>query len=262
MSGVSMKDRFRWQFDTATPPRVSCAYNRTESPFLEIPIACSVSDMWGVLSVTLSYKGAQDENYTQIDMDLVSGSNIDGLWVGPIPARTEVGFVNFFVVAESGIGARGRYPIYGDGVVDIDDATPPQLQHDVVDSASPGTTINVTAEAFDDVGIESVVLYVKPIGGTAFVTHIMQAVDQTDVYYFLLELPDREGVVEYYVQVTDVGGNVATSPSLNPQTEPHSFEVGGAAVQDLSIWIGAAVVLSIAVVAFAFLLVRSRRAKD
>jgi hypothetical protein len=262
VSGIPMKDRFRWRFNTAIPPRVECEYTGIESPFVDIPVTCSVSDSWGVVSVVLSHKGVEEANYTETSMVLISGSDTDGSWTGTIPARTEVGWVNFAVVAESVLGAKGRYPAYGDGIVEIEDSVPPELQHDPVASATAGDTVYVTANASDDVEIERVVLYVKAAGATAFVPHEMQRSGQTDKYFVLFEVPDRNGEIEYYIQATDVGGNTATSPSSSPQSEPHAIEVSGAGDQDVFIWIGLTTVLCIAIIAVILYISRGRRAKD
>ncbi len=262
ISGTSMKDRFRWHFTTAKPPLVECQFNEAQSTFEDIPITCNISDEWGVVSVTLSYKGVLEENYTEANMTLVSGSDFDGSWMSVIPAQTAVGRVSFFVTAENIIGAGGRYPAYGDGIVEIEDDVPPDLlQHDAVESASAGSTVNITIRVSDDVGIERVVVYVKPIGGTAFVPHEMQRLGQTDEYYFQIETSGQSGRIEYYVQATDVGGNQVTSPSVNPQEEPYVIEVSGTEDTDTSFWIGLTVVLAIAIIVLVIYLTRSKWAK-
>lgn len=258
ISGTSMKDRFRWHFTTAMPPLVECHFNETWSTYEDSPIACNVSDEWGVISVVLSYRGVSEENYTEANMTLVAGSDIDGSWEGVIPAQNAVGRVSFLVVAENVIGARGRYPAVGDATFEIKDIVPPDLQHDAVESASAGSTMNITAWASDDVGIERVVAYLKPIGGTAFVPHKMHRLGQTDEYYVQIETPDRNGRIEYYVQATDVGGNEVTSPSVSPQSDPHAVEVSGAADTDLLLWIGLTVVLAVAIIALIVYLARSK----
>ncbi|MEE9340118.1 MAG: hypothetical protein V3V21_00455, partial [Thermoplasmata archaeon] len=194
----------------------------------------------------------------EANMTLVAGSDLDGSWEGVIPAQNTVGRVSFLVVAENVIGARGRYPAVGDATVDIKDIVPPDLQHEVVESASAGSTINITAWASDDVGIERVVAYVKPIGGTAFVPHEMHRLGQTAEYYVQIETPDRNGRIEYYVQATDVGGNQVTSPSVSPQNDPHVVEVSGAADTDLLLWIGLTVILAVAIIALVIYLARSK----
>lgn len=258
ISGTSMKDRFRWHFTTVTPPLVNCQFNETQSTYEDIPVTCNVSDEWGVLSVVLSFRGVLEENYTEANMTLVSGSDIDGAWKGVMPAQNAVGRVSFLVAAENVIGARGRYPAVGDATVEIKDIVPPDLQHDAVESASAGSTVNITIRVSDDVGIERVVAYVKPIGGTAFVPYEMHRLGQTDEYYVQIEVSGQSGRIEYYVQVTDVGGNQVTSPSVNPQEEPYVVEVSGAVDTDLLFWIGLTVVLAFAIIALVIYLARSK----
>ena len=258
ISGTSMKDRFRWHFTTVMPPLVECQFNETQNTYEDIPITCNVSDEWGVLSVVLSFRGVSEENYTEANMTLVAGSDLDGSWKGVIPAQNAVGRVSFLVAAENIIGARGSYPAVGAATVEIKDIVPPDLQHDALESASAGSTMNITARASDDIGIERVVAYVKPIGGTAFVPHEMHRLGQTDEYYVQIETPDRNGRIEYYVQATDVGGNEVTNPSVSPESEPHIVEVSGAVDTDLLLWIGLTVILAFAIIALVIYLARSK----
>lgn len=256
LSGNPMRDRFRWEFTTAKSPSVTCQVNETEDAFSEIPILCIIADEWGVVSAVTYFRGVQEENYTKGNMSLVSGSGTQGSWMVTIPAQTYVGRVSYFVTGENVIGAKGRYPLYGDGAVDILDAVAPVLQHTPVTSASAGSIENLTVSASDDVGIERIMLYVKPIDGSAFVPREMHRAGQTDDFYFLLEIPNQNGRIEYFIKVIDVGGNEVTSPTNEPLASPHAIDVRGAADASVLFWIG---LVAIIVVAIALLIRFSAR---
>ncbi|MFQ5910507.1 MAG: Ig-like domain-containing protein, partial [Thermoplasmata archaeon] len=260
LSGNHMRDRFRWQFTTATPPYIDCSVNATASTFEEIQVTCDVADAWGVASVNLSYKGVLEENHTHVNMSLIAGNATSGSWIESILAQASTGWVNFYVTAENAIGARGRYPAYEPGIVRIEDVVPPTLQQDAIESTAAGSTINFTVTASDDIGIERVILYVKPIGGTAFVPHEMLRTEG-DEYYVEIVVPNQDGNLEYYLQVTDLGGNVVTLPAVNPQSEPSIIVVTGATDTSL-FWVGLVVTLSILIVLMVLYLAKTEQAKD
>jgi hypothetical protein len=261
VSGNLLKDRLHWKFFTATPPSIECLANSTASIGSDVQVICDVVDLWGVASVELFYRGVTDENYTHLNMSIVSGTNMDGSWTEWIPAQTSIGRVRFFVTAENLIGAIGRYPAYGNGTVRIKDIVPPSLQHDVIESASAGSTVNITATANDDMGIAAVVLYAKPIGGTAFVPLEMERVGETDEYYVEMEIANENGRLEYYLKVTDVGGNEVTIPGVNPQSGPNVIEVSGA-IDEAYFWMGLTIFFAILLVILAFFFTKRMTAKD
>ncbi|MFQ6129028.1 MAG: Ig-like domain-containing protein [Thermoplasmata archaeon] len=258
ISGNPLRERYRWRFTTATPPSIECLVNSTTRAFFDIRVMCNITDMWGVVSASLFYKGILDENYTLLNMSLTSGSDTNGTWMEWIPAQASVGRVSFFVTAVNVIGAEGRYPMYEYGIVRIRDVVPPTLQHDAISSAWAGSRINITAIAYDDIGIERVVLYAKPIGGTAFVPLKMNRIGETDEYYVEMEIPNQNGRIEYYLEAMDVGGNKATVPEVNPQTEPNAIIVSGAMDIALYFWIGTTIVFIILIIVLIFYLIKRR----
>lgn len=258
LSGNSMKDRFTWHFKTTTLPIVSCLANETVRIHTDIQVVCNVTDKWGVESVTLSYMGVSEENYTSTNMTLVSGNETSGSWQETIPAQVYPGWVQFFVTAESLIGARGRFPVFEDRVVRVEDVVSPTLQHEGVEPTIAGSRVNVTVVVSDDAGIERVVLYVKTIGANAFVPHEMHQTPQTDEYYVEIDVPNQNGKIEYYFQVTDAGGNVATLPADNPEAHPYTIVVTAAIDAEQYFWIVLTIVLSILIVLLILYLAKTK----
>jgi hypothetical protein len=106
----------------------------------------------------------------------------------------------------------------------IDDL-PPRVQLSSKATAFGGSRLNITARVDDpNVVASGVVLYVRLQGETANSTFTASAGGK-DLFYCNLNLPVREGTLEYYAVVTDLAGNSFTTESYRVDVKLHLLDV-------------------------------------
>ncbi len=106
----------------------------------------------------------------------------------------------------------------------IDDL-PPHVQLSSKATAFGGSRLNITIRVDDpNVVVGGVVLYVRLQGDTANSTFIASAGGK-GVFYCNLDLPAKEGPLEYYAVVTDLAGNSVTTASYRVDVKLHLLDV-------------------------------------
>ncbi len=106
----------------------------------------------------------------------------------------------------------------------IDDL-PPHVQLSSKATAFGGSRLNITIRVDDpNVVVGGVVLYVRLQGDTANSTFIASAGGK-GVFYCNLDLPTKEGALEYYAVVTDLAGNSVTTASYRVDVKLHLLSV-------------------------------------
>ncbi|MEE9224021.1 MAG: hypothetical protein V3U51_04655, partial [Thermoplasmata archaeon] len=126
----------------------------------------------------------------------------------------------------------------GEHLILIGDTVPPTLDHTPISSASAGSTVTFSATAWDNIHVFSVKLYLKPLGSSRFNPPIdMERVGDTREFQSTLKMPNENGNLYYYIEVTDEWGNVVSS---GDSFSPHKISITDAPVDigAVAIWGG------------------------
>lgn len=93
--------------------------------------------------------------------------------------------------------------VIGQTTIDLD---PPKIEHSVPAKVVPGTPLKLYAIITDDGGIEQVTVYYRTNQNGDY-----QSVSMTNIqgaeYTALLSTAKKQQVVQYYIEMVDVGGN-------------------------------------------------------
>ena len=143
-----------------------------------------------LVSVNYSINGGQPSDFAVLYNIDTSGWT-DGPYALVVKARDEAGNV----------------AVKSDVLVIIDDVAPVVSAVSVSASVYGGDKLNVSFEVDDpNIGPGDVILYVKFPGDNAFSSFTMTPVGN-GTYYRLLEVPTRDGRLQYYANATDLAGN-------------------------------------------------------
>jgi len=235
-SGNELQSSFSCSFRTVEGPAIFHSPPK-DTPTVGEPIdvLARISDNDTVDNAMIFYVNIGETFFSQTNMDLDFGTTVAGNWSGQIPAQPFLGFVSYYIIATDRVGNVGRSPSEGEHVLIIGDGVSPSLVHTPLGTASAGSQVTFNAAADDNVGVFVVRLYIKPIGSPHFNPPInMQRVGLTDDFQAMVEMPNEDGDMYYYIEAVDEWGNVATS---GDSSSPHKLSVTGAPID----WGGAIV---------------------
>ncbi len=243
-SGNQLKSPFSCTFRTVEGPAIS-HYIPQDPLTVDEPVGITavISDNDTVTSATIFYRNIGEIFFSQTPMSLESGSSILGTWSGQIPAQPFMGFADYYIVASDATGNTGRSPRSGEHLILIGDTVPPTLDHSPINSASAGSKVTFSATAWDNIDVFTVKLYLKPFGSSRFNPPIyMERVGDTSEFQTALRMPNENGNLYYYIEVTDEWGNVVSS---GDPSSPHKISITDAPVDIGAVAIWGALFLSI-----------------
>ncbi len=88
------------------------------------------------------------------------------------------------------------------------DVTPPVIKHQPLSEALPlGEPLSISSTVTDDVGVGQVLLFYRTKGRSAYQRAPMRRIGTTSIYMVTLR-GVREPGLEYYIQATDLTGNI------------------------------------------------------
>ena len=118
----------------------------------------------------------------------------------------------------------GNIAISSTVAITIDDMPPEVTAISTAASVFGGSKLNLTVSVADPhIGSGGVVLYVKFPGDTDFQSLPMSH-GSGDVYYRVVDIPLRKGVMQYYVAASDMAHNSADSQTLTLQVKLHFID--------------------------------------
>jgi hypothetical protein len=108
--------------------------------------------------------------------------------------------------------------------VTIDDVTPNALLYSSRTSVFAGDKVNLTVRVDDpNVVASGVILYARFQGETVFSSFTMSQASKGE-FYRVLDVPSQEGLLEFYVNVTDLAGNPAETPVYQMTVKLHFID--------------------------------------
>ncbi|MBA3046254.1 MAG: Ig-like domain-containing protein [Candidatus Thermoplasmatota archaeon] len=212
--------------------------------FREIEVWAVVTDSIQLQSVWLNYRAIGSMTYTQVPMV----ANTSNTFSYPIPAQSSIGMVHYNITA---LDTSGNFNSTDSNSVQILDRTAPLINSVTPELLSNNTKVLVRANVTDDVGIGSVTLYFKAVGGDAWVSRPMTLVSG-DIYEFTIPPQRRSGEIYYYVNATDTTGNQASTLAEQDQFQ---IEVVGIGTDNTLYYVLGAVLILLMVI-LVFLLVK------
>ena len=238
-SGNQLKSPLSCKFHTVEGPAI--LHNVPQDPltvYEPVEITAVISDNDTVAAAIIFYRNIGEVFFSQTTMRHGIGAWVVGTWSGEIPAQPFMGFVDYHIVAIDAIGNTGRSPKSGEHIILIGDTVPPKLDHSAINSASAGSSVTFSATARDNVEVFTVKLYLKPLGSSRFNPPVeMERVGDTDEFQAALRMPNENGNLYYYIEVTDLWGNVVSS---GDSSSPHKISITDAPVDigAVAIWGG------------------------
>jgi hypothetical protein len=173
--------------------------------FKEIEVWAVVTDSIQLQYVNLSYRAIGTTAYVREPMQPVN--NTPNAFRFYIPAQQNIGMIHYNITAVDSTGNRNSTAFHS---VQILDRTVPLINSVTPELLDNQTRVRVRANITDDVGVGSVVLYFKSVGGDVWVQRDMTHVSG-DIYEFTIPAQRRSGVIYYYVNATDASGNHAST---------------------------------------------------
>lgn len=99
--------------DSASCPTASVPMRNIVTPTSSqaVTVTSDISTQTGVMMVELNYAvGVSNNNYTQVTMNLSSGSALNGTWSGDIPAQADGSFVKYYITVTDSSNNVCSYP--------------------------------------------------------------------------------------------------------------------------------------------------------
>jgi hypothetical protein len=211
ISGNYMSAEFLYSFRTPALPVIM--HDAMASTLVNKPIQLDarIIDFDGIRSAVVFHKIASELNYTASNMSLESGTTLNGYWIFWIPPPSNLSAIHYYIVATDTVGDISRAPFSGSFEIVVVDSHKPVIQHTMVSSARIGSEIELKASVDDNLEVESVLLYVRPVGATDFNPPV-QMTEGQDEYSVSLNVGNEVGTLEYYIRAVDSYGNEALSP--------------------------------------------------
>jgi WD40 repeat protein len=183
--------------------------------FNEIGIWAVVKDSIQLHSVALNFRPIGSVVFTNTPM-LPGANGTASTFRCQIPQQTSIGQIQYNITARDSSGNFNSTSMF---TIQIIDRTSPLINYINFSYQKNQTEVLVTANVTDDVGVNSVVLYFKAVGGNQWVQRQMTHVSG-DNYTFTIPAQSKSGMIYYYVNATDLYGNQAST-----LTEQDQFQV-------------------------------------
>lgn len=189
--------------------------------YKDIEIWAVVADHIQLQSVALNYRSIGSIVYTNGAMQTDVNGTLN-IFRYLIPAQLNIGQIQYNITALDSSGNFNSTSMY---VVQIIDRTAPIINSVKAEPIENQTRVLVRANVTDDVGVNSVVLYFKAVGGNQWVSRPMTPAEG-DYYEFTIPAQSRTGTIYYYVNATDIYGNQASTLSEEDQYQVEVVGVG------------------------------------
>lgn len=193
----------RFPNNDITPPSIYHTPITSANVNTVISVNATITDNFGIKSVFLYLKNIGDANFSSISMNLFSGTLQNGTWKAEIPPQTTTGEVYYYIETTDGTN-RVTDNLY---TIRVNDTNPPIIYHTPIDIGCINTTITISANIVDDVGVESAILYYNVNGSNENFTSlsmIMVSGDMQDgIWIANISSPTSACVICYYIEVTD-----------------------------------------------------------
>ncbi|MFO7618171.1 MAG: Ig-like domain-containing protein [Thermoplasmata archaeon] len=213
--------------------------------FRDIPIWATVEDEISLESVYINIRAIGAVGYARMPMEYNSTSDT---YSYVISAQSTIGQVQYNITA---IDSSGNFNTTILNHVQILDQIRPDINSVIPELLSNNTKVLVRANVTDDVGVGSVTLYFKAVGGDAWVSRPMTLVSG-DLYEFTIPPQRRSGSIYFYVNATDTSGNLASTLLEQDRFEIEVVGVG----PDNTLYYVLGVVLAALMVVLAYLLIK------
>jgi WD40 repeat protein len=202
-------------------PEISHVRVMEADVFSEIEIWAVVTDSIQLQTVALNYRPIGSEPYIIAPM-LPDVNGTANTFRYMIPQQTNIGQIQYNITA---LDSSGNFNSTSTYPVQIIDRTAPHINSVNASFLANQTMVLIRANVTDDVGVNSVVLYFKAVGGNQWVPRPMRHVGG-NYYEFTIPAQPRSGVIYYYVNATDLYGNQA-STLVPPYPAGFQIEVVG-----------------------------------
>jgi hypothetical protein len=172
-----------------------------------VPIVeATISDVGGVASVTVTYVDVGGDPGS-----VAATEDFEDTWVARLPAQSKGGLFKYTVTAVDLVGNTAQS---SERTMVIQDVSPPYILHPQPDEPDEGSDLTLEVQVTDDVGVASVVLYIRfsPLGSF----RLMQMSDRGDGTFVVVI--DGEQVeppeIAYYFEAEDMppSSNVVLDP--------------------------------------------------
>lgn len=228
-------------------PEISHVQVTEEEVFKDIEIWAVVTDEVQLQGVYLHYRAINSSIYVNVAMQPAANST-PNTYKHQIPAQGTIGQVQYNITAVDQSGNFNSTPIL---TIQIIDRYAPVINSVIPQHLENQTKVLIRANVTDDVGVNSVVLYFKAVGGNQWVSRSMTYIEG-DYYEFTILAQRRSGMIYYYVNATDIYGNQASTLSEQDQFQIEVVGVG----PDYTLYYALACVLALLMVVLVFLVVR------
>jgi len=107
------------------------------------------------------------------------------------------------------------------------DSIPPAIAHTPVTSARVGQTIQISVQASDNEGVETITAFYRGIGATSFASlslTLTSGTAKSGTWTAILPAQSAAGTLEYYLSATDTVSTV-TLPATAPSTSPYETQI-------------------------------------
>ena len=221
---------------------------------METPVFREI-EIWSVVTDTIQLQGAflnfrQIGSTTFINLPMEPDTTPD-TFRRVIPAQASIGQVQYNITAIDSSGNFNSTPLY---TIQIIDQTAPLINSVSPEYLENQTKVLVRANVTDDVGVHSVTLFFKAVGGNQWVTRAMTGTGG-DYYEFTIPAQSRSGVIYFYVNATDTYGNQASTLAAQEQYEIEVVGVGS----DYSLYYALGIVLAAMILVLLYLVSRKYR---
>lgn len=211
LSGNHMLSDFYYSFKIHSLPTIIHSAVLAAEVKKPITIGARIMDGDGILNAAVFYKNVGEENYTQGNMNKTSGTTLDGYWIYNMPPTSNLNTINYYIEAVDVLGNDARFPLTGNLSIVLADVNPPVTQHSAIKDAAVSSEIVIEATVTDDLAVENVLLYIKPIGADNFNPPVVMT-KNGDRYSAKVNVGDKLGILRYYIRAVDTYGNDGLSP--------------------------------------------------
>ena len=183
-------------------------------------------DREGVQSAIVHFRAPGGTAFTQVNMTLVNGTSMDGLWTASISVGQVPGTLELFIIASDG-KKESRQPANGSLTVAVFSPGAPVIEAPVIpENAEPNSTLNISARMNGSASgvVLAVVRYRLP-GATDFTTMEMARVNGTaldGIWQARIETGPVPGVLDIYIEATD-----GTVDTRSPASGSHAVQIVG-----------------------------------
>jgi len=188
-----------------------------------LKVIANVADDVEVSSVEVYYVDVNGENHSA-EMQR-SGGVEENEFALSMPLQTKIGEFLYHIQAQDSVGNVARIPEEGKYKVQINDTTPPSIDHERVRTGELGEETAITATVTDNAQLDNVILYYKPVGIEEWEDENMNKLDG-EKWSISIPAQTKLGMVSYYIEAIDIA-RTGDSPNIGrlPETGEYQIEL-------------------------------------